>query len=134
LVCLWLALRNVPLGDLGRVLAGGQYVWLIPALVIQLVSILARAQRWVVLLGREDRLADSFWAQDIGYLFTNVFPLRLGEPARVLVMSERCKLPFFQVAGSAALERLLDVATVVVLLLLVLPLMQVPALVVRAGI
>ena len=132
--CLWLALRNVPLGDLGRVLAGGQYVWVIPALVLQLVSIVTRAQRWVVLLGREDRLADSFWAQDIGYLFTNVFPLRLGEPARVLVMSERCKLPFFQVAGSAVLERLLDVATVVVLLLLVLPLMQVPALVVRAGV
>ncbi|MGH2461978.1 MAG: lysylphosphatidylglycerol synthase transmembrane domain-containing protein [Chloroflexota bacterium] len=133
LVCLWLALRDVPLGDLGQAMAGGNYVWLIPAIGLQLLSVLARAQRWAVLLGQLGRLADAFWAEGIGYLFTNIFPLRLGEPARVLVMSDRCKLPFFQVAGSAVLERLLDVATMVVVLLLVLPWMTVPTLVARAG-
>ncbi|HVC32589.1 MAG TPA: lysylphosphatidylglycerol synthase transmembrane domain-containing protein [Chloroflexota bacterium] len=133
LVCLWLAVRDVPLGDLGHALAGARYIWLVPAIALQLLAVVARAQRWVVLLGQRGRLADSFWAQGIGYLFTNVFPLRLGEPARVAVMAERCHVPFLRVAGSAILERLLDVATVVVILIAILPWMRVPPLVEKAG-
>jgi len=132
-LCLWLALRNVPFADLGHALAGVRYAWLLPAAALQLLGVLARARRWVVLLDREDRLADSFWAQGVGYLFTNVFPMRLGEPARVLVMSRRCGLPVVQVGASAVVERLLDVAAVVAILILVLPWMHVPALVIRAG-
>lgn len=132
-LCLWLALREVPFVDLGRSLAGARYLWLLPAVAIQLATVVVRARRWVVLLGREDRLADGFWAQSIGYLFTNVLPFRLGEPARVLVMARRCNLPVVQVAASALVERVLDVASILLLLVLVLPWMRVPALVAQAG-
>jgi uncharacterized membrane protein YbhN (UPF0104 family) len=57
----------------------------------------------------------------------------MGEPARVIVMADRCRLPFMQVAASAIVERLFDVATVVFVLILVLPWMRVPGLVTRAG-
>lgn len=131
--CLWLALRDVPLANFQGALARATYWWLLPACAVQLIAIVARAQRWVILLAVQGRLADSFWAEGIGYLFTNIFPLRLGEPARIAVMSERCNLPFMQVAGSAIVERLLDVATIVVTLALVLPWMRVPEMVIRAG-
>ena len=134
LLCLWLAIRNVPFADLVHSLSRARYIWLLPAFVLQLFGVVTRAQRWVVLLReKNDRLSDSFWAQGIGYLFTNVLPLRMGEPARVVVMSERCGLAVMQVAASALVERLLDVATVVFVLLLVLPWMHVPDLVIRAG-
>jgi len=81
--------------------------------------------------GRDSR--GSLLAQGIGYLFTNILPLRVGEPARVIVLSGRCRLPLVQVAASALVERLLDVATVVGALVLILPWMSVPVLVVRAG-
>jgi uncharacterized membrane protein YbhN (UPF0104 family) len=42
-------------------------------------------------------------------------------------------LPVVQVAASALVERLLDVATIVLVLVLLLPWMQIPALVARAG-
>lgn len=48
-------------------------------------------------------------------------PLRLGEPARVLGMSERCGRPVMQVTASAIAERLLDAVTNVVVLILGLP-------------
>lgn len=131
--CLWLAFRNVQFASLEQSLQGGHYAWLLPAVGLQLLGVIARAQRWVVLLGCEGRLVDAFWAQGVGYLFTNIFPLRLGEPARMIIMSERCKIPFMRVAGSAVLERLLDVATVLIALLLVLPWMKVPGLVTNAG-
>ncbi len=93
LLCLWLAARSVPFADLGHSLATASYIWLLPAFAFQLLGVVCRAQRWVVLLNTEGRLKDSFWAQGVGFLFTNVFPLRMGEPARVLLMSERCALP-----------------------------------------
>lgn len=133
LVCLVLAFRKVPLGEFRSSLAGGNYVWLALGLLIQPLGFLARSWRWVVLLGVRGHLADSFWAQSIGYLFTNVLPFRMGEPARVLAMSQRCKLPFFQVASSAVIERLMDGATCVLALGLVLPLVDVPAGIARAG-
>ncbi len=132
--CLWLAIRDVPFSEFGRSLASASYIWLLPAIVLQFLAVLPRAQRWIVLLGKEDRLADSFWAQSIGYLFTNTFPFRLGEPARIIVMSQRCRLPFVQVAASAVVERFLDVAIVLLFLVVVLPLMHVPDIVTRAGI
>ena len=84
-------------------------------------------------MGQKDMLETSIWSQGIGYLFTNLLPFRLGEVARVLVMSERSKMPVAQVAGTAIVERLLDVGTMILALLLVLPWMQVPIAIVRSG-
>src|SRR5919197_5666398 len=117
LLCLWLAARSVPFIDLGHSLAGARYIWLLPVIALQMSAIVARAWRWVVLLDKEGQLGNSLWAQGVGFLFTNIFPLRLGEPARVLVMSERCKLPVMQVGASAIVERLLDVGTNVLVLI-----------------
>jgi uncharacterized protein (TIRG00374 family) len=132
-VCLWLAFRKVPFVELTKAISGGIYFWLIPAVIAQLFAILMRSQRWVILLDRKSELQASIWSQGIGYLFTNLFPFRLGEVARVLVMSERCKIPAVQVAGTAIVERLLDVGTMIFALVLVLPWMQVPSAIIKSG-
>jgi glycosyltransferase 2 family protein len=134
LLCLWLAFRKTPLGELTHTIAGAHPSFLLVAVLAQLLGVLTRAWRWVILLRVEARLTNSFWAQCVGFLFTNILPLRLGEPARVLVMSDRCGLPVMQVTASAIIERLLDIATNVLVLILVLPWMQVPTLMNRAGI
>lgn len=133
LLCLWLAFRDVTVPDLGRALAGFRYFWLFPAFGLQILAIVIRAVRWDVLLNRDGGVRNAFWAQGVGFLFTNIFPLRLGEPARVMVMADRSGLPWVRVAVSAAVERLLDVAAVLVLLGLVLPWMKAPAVVLLTG-
>ena len=132
-VCLWLAIKTVPFNELKKIIAGANYFWLLPAVVAQLFSIVARSQRWIVLLEVPKRTKESFWAQSIGYLFTNIFPLRLGEVARVIVMADQCNLPVMRVAGTAVIERILDVATMVIILIFILPLMHVPTFVIRSG-
>jgi glycosyltransferase 2 family protein len=132
-IALWLAVRDVPLEEFSTALRQASYGWLIPAVIIQYFAILGRAQRWRVLLDNKATLRSAFWAHSIGFLFTNVFPLRMGEPARIAVMSERNQIPVVQVAASAMVERLLDVAIVVLGLVFVLPFMQVPPLAVQAG-
>jgi hypothetical protein len=133
LLCLWLAFRHIPVGEVVHLLAGAHCLLLLAALAADFLAVVARAWRWVAVLQTEAALTDSFWAQGVGFLFTNVFPLRLGEPARVLVMSERCGLPVMQVTASAIVERLLDAATNVLVLVLVLRWMRVPPLMRQAG-
>jgi hypothetical protein len=133
LACIWLAIRRIPLSELTAALSGGNYLWLLPAMLAQTIAILLRAQRWVTLLDRRRALPASIWSQGIGYLFTNLFPLRLGEPARVLAMSQSSGISIPRVAGTALVERLLDVGSMILALLLVLPWMQFPAPVIRSG-
>ena len=119
--------------DLEGRLYGGTYLWLVPAALMQVLSVVARSYRWQALLDQRDQLWSALWAQGIGFLFTNTLPLRLGEPARVLIMAERTKLSIMQVAVTAVIERGLDVATTVLLLVLVLPFIDVPTQIVQAG-
>lgn len=133
LLCLWLAFRQIQLGALVQTVADANPLFLLAALAAQLLVVMSRAQRWVVLLKENGRFVDSFWAHSVGYLFTNVFPLRLGEPVRVLLMAQRCQLPVTQVAASAIGERLLDLVSTVIVLLVVLPWVHVPDLVRQAA-
>ena len=133
LVSLWVALARVPWEELVATLRAAEYRWLALALLLQVAAVITRAERWAALLGLRRRLGLLTWAQSIGYLVNNVLPLRIGEVARVLVMSERGKMPVAQVAAAAALERVLDFAIVLVALGAILPLMDVPAQVVAAA-
>ncbi len=133
LLFLWLAVRGIPIKTMGTVISSAAYFWLIPAVVAQIMAVLARSQRWIVLLKKPKRFTSSLMAQGIGYLFTNILPFRLGEPARILVMAEQCDQPPMFVAGTAVVERLLDVATIIMALTLVLPWIQIPVSVSNAG-
>jgi len=131
---LWLAVRSIPFQALSGSAASANYLWLIPALAAQMLAVVARSLRWIVLLKQPKQFSSSFWAQGIGYLFTNILPFRMGEPARILVMAEQCELPVMFVTGTAVVERLLDVATMIFALVLVLPWMKVPTAVSNSGI
>jgi len=133
LVTLSLALARVPWQDFVATLRAAHYGWLALALLLQIVAVVTRAERWAALLGLRRRLGLCTWAQSIGYLVNNILPLRIGEVARVLVVSEQGKLPVAQAAASAALERVIDFAVVLAALAVILPQMNVPPPVVAAA-
>lgn len=126
IVCLWLALRNTHFSVLLEVSKNADRLWLGLAAVSLILAIITRSIRWVVLLEVKRGAWNSIWSQAIGYLFTNLLPMRLGEVARVYVMSTRCNLPFFQVGASAIIERLSDVSAVILAFILILPWMNIP--------
>ena len=59
---------------------------------------------------------EYFWAQAIGSLLTNVFPLRAGEAGRVVIVSRRVGIPLVQVGASVVVERAVDLAAVMSML------------------
>ncbi|HVN56291.1 MAG TPA: lysylphosphatidylglycerol synthase transmembrane domain-containing protein [Anaerolineaceae bacterium] len=133
-LCLWLAFRNLDWSEMQNTLYNARLLWLVPAILIQFLAVWTRARRWAALLDRKGLVTNAFWSHSIGFLFTNVLPFRLGEAARAVVMSERSNIPFFQVAASILVERILDVAIVLIGLAGVLPFIpQIPPLISRAG-
>lgn len=133
--CLWLAFRRVPLADFSDALGRANFLWLIPAITAQFFAVLGRAKRWAVLLPDQPGMVrQTFWAHSVGFLFTNVLPFRMGEPARILMLSGRTGVPVIQAAGTALVERILDLALVIILFVAVLPFVNVPPAVTRAGI
>jgi uncharacterized protein (TIRG00374 family) len=127
LIGLWLALRGVDFRELGKALAGANYWWLIPALVIHLLSVVTRSERWRFLLGKERvDSATAFWVMNLGYMISNVLPLRLGDPARAVIIDQRCHVGLPRALSTVVVERVFDVLATVLGLVLLIPYMQLP--------
>ena len=128
LVALYLAFNQVNWEDLGRALREANYVWMIPSTIMMLAAIAARAERWRWLLGGRDRVSfpRSFRAVSIGYLITNVFPFRLGEVVRPVIISRGGKVGAMQALSTIAVEHILDVLFMLVLAAVVLPGLPLP--------
>ena len=127
LVGLWLALRGVEFEKLGAALASANYWWLIPALVFHLLTIGTRSERWRVLLGADKvDSVTAFLVMNLGYLISNVLPLRVGDPARAVIIDQRCHVGIPRALSTVVVERVLDVLAVTFGLVLLIPFMQLP--------
>jgi uncharacterized membrane protein YbhN (UPF0104 family) len=125
-LCLWLAISQAPIAELADALSRVSFWWLLPATLGMVVSTWARGCRWRNLLADRGTRMEYFWAQAIGSLLTNVFPLRAGEAGRVVVVNRRVGLPLVQVGASVVVERAVDLAAVMSLLAALLLVMDVP--------
>jgi glycosyltransferase 2 family protein len=110
--------------------------WLLVSLGIgaALATLVTFAFRWRLLLSSTTELSvrDTFSYIMIGYLANIVFPLRMGEVARAVLLGRRHGIRASVVFGSVVLERTLDVLTILMLALCVSFMMNIPP-VVRAG-
>ena len=110
---LWLALRNVKLGDLAGALSGARWIWLIPMTAIVYLDLFVRAARWRVLLSRarpDAPLLELARLEAIGLGVNNVLFLRLGELVRGVLAARRLEMSAFAAIASVVVERALDVA------------------------
>lgn len=125
-LALYVALNGVNFNDVGAALQQVRPGWLALTMVLILVTLVIRAQRWRILLGRKLSLRDTFGLINVGYLVSGVLPLRAGDPARAVAASTRAAGTGAAVSAIAALstvvvERVLDMFTVVLILVGTLP-------------
>lgn len=134
-VSLYYLLTAVELPKLWETFRQGNYLYLIPALGLLVLTNLARAVRWRILIGQEPELPVRrlFGIVNIGYLFNNVLPAKAGEVVRAYLVGRVVTGGIGQAASTLVVERLLDVLTLVVLLGIILPFVELPAWVARAG-
>src|SRR5690606_39647115 len=102
-----------------------RYGYVVLGLAGVVVTVLVRGLRWSVLTQGRLTVTDGFWLFNVGFLFNNVLPARLGEFARAYLAGRRPAMHFTSALSSIVVERLFDMVAVVVLIgaaLLVLPL------------
>lgn len=117
---LYLALQDVSTTELKNALTTASYGWILPVVVLILLSHALRAWRWQILLealpDRQRRgelnsisYKTAFMSLLLGY-FVNLLVPRMGEVARAGSLSKQEKVSFSGVFGTVVSERVFDVA------------------------
>lgn len=118
---LYIALRGINFADVGEALAQVDWRGIVLTLILILVTLAIRAQRWRILLGRTVSLRDAFGLIGIGYLISGVLPLRAGDPARAVGASLRGPISALAALSTVVVERVLDMLLIVLILVATLP-------------
>ncbi|GIV83324.1 MAG: membrane protein [Candidatus Roseilinea sp.] len=113
-IALYLTLRDVDFAAFVRAVATAQTAWLLPAFVAFMAGLAIRALRWATLMG-ESHFGVTFHAMNIGYMLNMVLPFRMGEIGRAVVIGQRTEVSTATALSSVVVERLLDLAAVVLL-------------------
>lgn len=88
-----------------------------PVVICYLLAHAVRTLRLRTLLGRPIEFGSLFAINSIGFLSINVVPLRLGELVRPALLAEKHAVPFGEAMAAIVLERLLDMAMLLFMLL-----------------
>ncbi len=80
------------------------------------VFLVLRAVRWRFMLDNRPPYAQVFHIQNIGYMLTQLLPLRLGDVARAILIGNVPPVTIAQGISTMVVERLLDMLVIVVLL------------------
>jgi hypothetical protein len=95
--------------------------WFVVAIIFYLLGMVMRALSWMTLLQNKASYGRVFLTLNEGYLLNNIFPFRLGELGRAVLLSQATGLSAFFVLSTIIIERAYDVAVAAGLLLATLP-------------
>lgn len=99
--------------------AHGGYVALTALFLV--AYLLLRALRWRYLCQNRPNPAQIFHIQNIGYMLSQLLPLRLGDVARAMLIGQTRTVTVPQGLATMVVERVLDMALIVLLLPVALP-------------
>jgi glycosyltransferase 2 family protein len=101
-----------------------QYIYLVPVIIMSLLSHYSRAIRWRYLiqsLGYKVKLNNTFATVMIGYLVNTLVP-RAGEVAKCGLLGKRENIPPEKLLGTIIVERTIDLASYAVLIVITIAL------------
>jgi len=119
----WLIYKDQDIERIKSVLKNDvNYFWVIVSLLIGLISHVSRTLRWGLMIepiGHKPRFINTFLAVMVGYLMNMALP-RMGEISRCGVLSRYEKISFTKLFGTVVAERLIDVVSLLILLVIVI--------------
>jgi uncharacterized protein (TIRG00374 family) len=132
-VTLFLAFRQANFAEIGAIFASARYEYVALSFALVIVTIGVRGLRWSVLTERRLSIADGFWLFNIGFLFNNVLPARLGEAVRAMLAGRRERMHISSALSSMVVERLFDMISVTALFAIAILGLDLPPWATNAG-
>jgi hypothetical protein len=130
-VCLWLALRDVDLARIIDTLGGARPGYLALGVGSVVLASLTGAYRWKMLFhpDQAELRVGTLWSiTQVGQALNIALPARVGEIARVVLLSGRSRRGTVETAATIALEKLLDLLMVALIAAAVLVAIPLPEL------
>jgi len=120
LVLIFLFFYEVDFNELGRALIGADYVFIIPAVAVLLVTMGLKAFRWQILMRpvRKTTLPRVYPVEVIGHMANAVLPFRLGELVRAYLLGEKEGVSKIAVLATVVTARIIDGISLVFFVLL----------------
>ncbi len=119
----WLIYKDQDVDRIKSVLKNDvNYFWVVISLLIGLLSHISRTIRWQLMIepiSHRPGFVNTFLAVMVGYLMNLAFP-RMGEISRCGVLSRYEKVSFTKLFGTVVAERLIDIISLLVLLIIVI--------------
>ena len=127
---LYYAFRQINFWELWIIIKNVNFILVILAIVILLLSNVIRAWRWQILVKpiKDVSFEPAFSSIMIGYFGNSVLPFRMGEFLRAFVVADKTSLTASTAFGTIVIERILDfigLSTVILLIMTVYPLASV---------
>ena len=116
LICLGSIFVFTDARDIGKVLRSADFRYLIMGIALIGCFMLLRAVRWRFMLDNKIALWHIFHLQNIGYMLTQILPLRIGDPARAVLVGSEKNLTIGQGMSTMVVERVLDMLVIVLML------------------
>lgn len=132
-IALFLALRQANWAEILKAFQTARYIYLVPAVLLTAFFLLLRGFRWSLLTKSRLSITDGFWLFNIGFLFNNILPARLGEIVRAMLAGRRPNMHFTSALSSIVVERLFDMVAVAAMVGVVLMTQDLPVVLKIAG-
>ena len=135
LACLTLSLREIDFNQAAIILTQVNGGWLGLAVLSVLATLVIKAVRWQWLFSKEKTptFRRAFTIQGIGMLLNTFAPARVGDLARAYLMGEAEDENTFYVFGTVVVEKLLDLAFLLVTMVILLTQVAFPAWLVNSA-
>jgi len=117
---------GLKLDEFAEDLQTAQYWWLVPAVGVYFLGVVARTWRWHYMLRpiKKIPMYPLFRIVCIGYFGNNVFPARAGELLRSYVLKQEYRVPISASIATVFIERLFDGLTMLAFVFVALPLVS----------
>jgi len=125
-LCLGWVLWGIDLGVVRSSLGTFRWWTLLPMCALYFTAHVVRCYRLQLLMGTQLGLWPLLTINSIGFLAINVVPLRLGELVRPYLFMEKHDVPFGTSMAAIFVERLLDMVSLLVMLILVGVVVDIP--------
>ena len=134
-VFVYLAVRSVDLGQMLGALADANYWYVLLAILVNMFSHYLRAWRWQYFLApiKTVNSGTLFSALVIGYAANTFVPAHLGEFLRAFVLGKKQSISASSSFASIVIERIVDVFSLILLMVLVVLIHPFPRWVVQSG-
>jgi len=118
---LLLAFRGMNVNKILNEILRANMLWVAFSGIISIIAFIIRAHRWNLLiepLGYTPPLKKTTYSLMVGYFANLAFP-RLGEVSRCAALSKAEAIPFNKLLGTVIVERIIDVISLLICMLLV---------------